>query len=621
MPFIAAGGALLGGLLQGNSAQNAARQQADAQMRAAQLAAEEARFRPVGVTTRFGTSQFQTGPDGRVSGAGYTLDPALRAYQDRFMALSGQGLTQAEQAQQQFAPLQQAGQSLFGLGQQYLNQPADQRLGGIANQYLGAQPDFGIGQIGQRLLSQGQDQQLTDIARQQFSGVPTEIGARGAEFLRQGQDQQLLDIARQQFNPVSTDIGARGAQFLNQGQDQQLVDIARQQLTPSAGAQALTSLGQQYVAQSPQQAAQQYMASQQELLAPSRERQMAQLQNTLFQQGRGGLSVGATGARPSGAAGLGATTPELEAYYNAQAQQDAGLAAQAQQAGQQQASFGAGLLGQGQALGQSQIGFGAGILNQQQAAEAQRASFGAGLTAQQQALGQSQVGFGADLISRQQAAEAQRVGLGAGLTAQQQALGQGQIGFGAGLLSQQQAQEAQRLGLGSAFTAQQQALEQGRYGFGSDLLARQQAMDQGRASFGAGLFGTGGNLITQGYQGQVGALSPYQAYLQGATGLESLGQQSLEQGINIGTRGMSPSAANALYGGGMAAAGSNAAANAYNPFATALQGASQNPQLANSISNLFGGGRSPGFVDYTTTGNASSLSPYYQNRLYGSFGT
>ena len=549
--LIAAGGSLLGGLFAGNSAQNAARQQAEAQREAARLAAEEARFRPVGVTTRFGSSNFQTGPDGRVSGAGYTLSPEMRAYQDRFMGLAGQGLTQAEQAQQQFAPLQQAGQSLFGMGQQYLSQPADQRLGGIANQYLGQQPDFGVGQIGQRLLGQGQDQQITDIARQQF-------------------------------NPVSTDIGARGAQFLNQGQDQQLTDIARQQFQPNAGAQALTSLGQQYVAQSPQQAAQQYMASQQELLAPSRERSMAQLQNTLFQQGRGGLSVGATGARPSGAAGLGATTPELEAYYNAMAQQDSGLAAQAQQAGQQQASFGAGLLGQGQALGQSQIGFGAGILNQQQAAEAAR------------------------------------VGLGAGLTAQQQALGQGQIGFGAGLLSQQQAQEAQRLGLGSAFTAQQQQLEQGRYGFGADLLSRQQAMDQGRASFGAGLFGTGGNLINQGYQGQVGALSPYQAYLQGATGLESLGQQPLDLGINIGTKGMSPSAANALYGGGMAAAGSNAAANAYNPFATALQSASQNPQLLSAVNNFgFGGaGRSPGFVDYTTTGNASNLSPYYQNRLY-----
>jgi hypothetical protein len=334
---------------------------------------------------------------------------------------------------------------------------------------------------------------------------------------------------------------------LGQGQDQQLTDIARQQFAPSQGAQALTSLGQQYLAQSPQEAAQKYMASQQELLAPSRERQMAQLQNTLFQQGRGGLSVGATGARPSGAAGLGATTPELEAYYNAQAQQDAGLAAQAQQAGQQQASFGANLLGQGQQLGQGQINFGAGLLNQQQAAE------------------------------------------------------------------------AQRLGLGSALTAQQQALEQGRYGFGSDLLARQQAMEQGRASFGAGLFGTGGNLISQGYQGQVGALSPYQAYLQGATGLESLGQQPLDLGINIGTKGMSPSAANAMYGGGMAGAGSNAAANAYNPFATALAQGSQNPQLVNAAKNLFGSGRSPGFTDYINTGNSSNLSPQLQNRLYGSW--
>lgn len=322
MPWITGGLSLLGGLLGGNSAQNSARQQAAAQQEASRLAAEEARFRPVGVTTRFGTSQFTTGPDGRVSGAGYTLSPEMQAMQDRFLGLAGQGLSQAEEAQQQFAPLQQAGQGLFGLGQQYL-------------------------------------------------------------------------------------------------------------------------------AQSPQQAAQQYMASQQELLAPSRERQMSQLQNTLFQQGRGGLSVGATGARPSGAAGLGATTPEMEAYYNAMAQQDAALAAQADQAGQQ------------------------------------------------------------------------------------------------------------------------------------------------RALFGAGLLGTGGNLITQGYQGQVGALSPYQAYLQGATGLETLGQQPLDIGINIGAKGMSPSAANAMYGGGMAAAGTNAAANAYNPFATALVQGSQNRTLTDAIARLFSGGSSP----------------------------
>jgi hypothetical protein len=133
---------------------------------------------------------------------------------------------------------------------------------------------------------------------------------------------------------------------------------AQQQYAPlQTAASGLFGLGQQYLAQSPEQVAAKYIQQQQDLLAPSRERQMAQLQNQLFQQGRGGLSVGATGMRPSGAAGLGATTPEMEAYYNAIAQQDAQLAAQAQQAGQQNVAFGAGLFGTGAGmLGQYQAG-------------------------------------------------------------------------------------------------------------------------------------------------------------------------------------------------------------------------------------------------------------------------
>jgi hypothetical protein len=308
-------------LLGGSSARRAAEAQSRAQIEAARIAAEEARFRPVGITTRFGTSQFETDPQGRVSGASYTLDPQLAAMQDRFLGLAGGGLSQAEQAQQQFAPLQGAAQGLFGLGQQYL-------------------------------------------------------------------------------------------------------------------------------AQSPEQAAQQFMSQQQNLLAPSRERQFAQLQNQLFQTGRGGLSVGATGERPSGAAGLGAASPEMEAYYNALAQQDAQLAAGAQQAG----------------------------------------------------------------------------------------------------------------------------------------------MDQAR--FGAGLFATGGNLLTQGYGGQAAALDPYQAYLRGATGLEALGQDPLNLGINIGAKGQSAAGANALLEGGMGAAQTQGRADAYNPFATALIGASQNPTLTNALANRinpFGG--------------------------------
>jgi hypothetical protein len=352
MPITAAliggGLGLLGGVLSGNSAEDAARAQAAGQTEAARLAAEESRFRPVGITTRFGSSQFQTGGDGRVSGASYELNPELRALQDRFLGLAGGGLTQAEMAQQQFAPLQGAAQGLFGLGQQYL-------------------------------------------------------------------------------------------------------------------------------AQSPEQAAQQYMMSQQNLLAPSREREFAQLQNRLFNTGRGGLSVGATGTRPSGAAGLGATTPEMEAYYNAIAQQDAALAAQATEAGQRQAAFG------------------------------------------------------------------------------------------------------------------------------------------------AGLFGTGGNLLTQGYGGQAAALDPYKAYLAGATGLEALGQQPLELGSALGGRIANPSGANAMYGGGMAAAGSQAKADAYNPFATLLTMGSQNPALVSGLGKLFGGGGQAAFSQTGFGGSGFGTGLAYGNQDLGAF--
>ena len=269
MPFksalISGAFSLLGGGMQGNSARDAANISSDAQLRAAQIAAEAARFRPVGITTRYGTSNFQTDAQGNVIGAGYNVSPELRAYQDRLQALTGGALTQAEMAQQQYAPLQQSAQGLFGLGQQYLQQ-------------------------------------------------------------------------------------------------------------------------------TPQQVAAQYMQQQQDLLAPSRERSMAQLQNQLYQQGRGGLSVGATGMRPSGAAGLGATTPEMEAYYNAMAQQDAQLAAQAQQAGQQNVAFGAGLFGTG-----------AGMLGQYQAGQVGALSpfsayLGAGQTIE--SLGQQPLDIGAQLGGR-----------------------------------------------------------------------------------------------------------------------------------------------------------------------------------------------------------------------------
>jgi hypothetical protein len=125
------------------------------------------------------------------------------------------------------------------------------------------------------------------------------------------------------------------------------LDFANQQAQKfgalSPAAQQLFGLGQQYLATSPEEAAQDYMNQQQGLLASSRGAQLSGIRNRLFGTGRGGLGVQTgTGSAPA--------SPEMQAYYNALAQQDLQLAAQADQAGQQRIGFGAGLFGQGAGL-------------------------------------------------------------------------------------------------------------------------------------------------------------------------------------------------------------------------------------------------------------------------------
>lgn len=80
----------------------------------------------------------------------------------------------------------------------------------------------------------------------------------------------------------------------------------------------------------PQALQQQYITQQQGLLAPGREQQLAQLENRQYQTGTTGLATGGTmaGYTPN-AQGLMATNPGMAAYYNAIAEQDARLAANA----------------------------------------------------------------------------------------------------------------------------------------------------------------------------------------------------------------------------------------------------------------------------------------------------
>jgi hypothetical protein len=299
MPWIIAGGALLGGALAGSSAKSAANTAANAQLESARIAAEEQRFRPVGMTTRFGSSQFGFDDDGRLSSAGYTASPEIQALQDRLSALYGQGLGYAERAGAAAAPLGGAAQGLFNLGGQYLGQSPE----AIRNQYLQEQyamldpvrqreeqrlgssvfgrgrAGLNVGDMGQPELfalasaRRGQDLQLAaqaDQAAQQRIGFGaglfgTGAGLLGTEYGLQTQamapfqtqfgTQQLLEQAAQQPLDIGAQLGGRSATAgANVGQSllQGGLGAAQTQLQgglvgPSLLAQNTAKFGQQYM--------------------------------------------------------------------------------------------------------------------------------------------------------------------------------------------------------------------------------------------------------------------------------------------------------------------------------------------------------------------------------------
>ncbi len=171
LPFLLQAG---GGLVQGQVNKEAAQTQADALRAAGQQAATAAQFRPVGTTTRFGTSNFQVDPvTGQLTSAGYTSSELAKNYQDLLAGMTSQGLSQG-QAQQQLASqylASQQGQPITALGTQLMGSQAGQPLTSLGQQYLGESPEA----IRQRyvqqqtsLLAPQQEQQLAGIRNQLF---------------------------------------------------------------------------------------------------------------------------------------------------------------------------------------------------------------------------------------------------------------------------------------------------------------------------------------------------------------------------------------------------------------------------------------------------------------------
>lgn len=268
MPWGAVAGAAIGAIgssMSADAASDGAAQQAQAQRDAANTAAEAAKFRPVGLTSRFGSSRFAYDTQGNLTNQeGFNEAAYLAANPDVAAAI-------------------QAGK--FSSGRQHYD------MYGKAENRPGA-----------------------SFADNNATGYTLSPELSGIQDNLLGQARWTGPALAQRG--IDTGIG-------------------------------LFNLGSQYLGTSPEQAAQSWMAKQQNLLAPARERQLANVRNGLFQSGREGLAVGATGARPDGSAGLRAANPEMEAYYNALAQQDAQLATQAQEQGRAQTQFGVGLLGSG----------------------------------------------------------------------------------------------------------------------------------------------------------------------------------------------------------------------------------------------------------------------------------
>lgn len=122
MPWGAAAAAtavVAGSVIQGNKAAGAAKDAAQAQREAGERAAQYQQFRPVGITTGFGSSQFTQGPYG-VESASYALTPEMKALRDRL--ISQATAYDTERLALAAEPLYGGGASLFSLGGSYLGE-------------------------------------------------------------------------------------------------------------------------------------------------------------------------------------------------------------------------------------------------------------------------------------------------------------------------------------------------------------------------------------------------------------------------------------------------------------------------------------------------------------------
>ena len=219
-------------------------------------AAAAAQFRPVGMTSRFGTSEFTRATDPAtgmpyISGASYTAAPELADLQNRLFGQFGGGLSFAEQQAMQAQPMAQGAQRLFGLGQQILptqyNTAPSAQAQQLANQYQmvsnALMPTSATPQV--PAATSAYAQQLQNMGQGYLSQSPEQARAEYISTqqaaLAPGQEQQLANIRNQLFQTgrsgLATGGTSQGMAATNPEMAAYYNAMAQQNLNLAAGAE------------------------------------------------------------------------------------------------------------------------------------------------------------------------------------------------------------------------------------------------------------------------------------------------------------------------------------------------------------------------------------------------
>lgn len=217
-------------------------------------------------------------------------------------------------------------------------------VSGFANIFTGASDTAAAGQLAGAQQAQATKDAAAAAAFRPV-GMTTRFGT--SNFTRAIDPKTGIPYVSEAGYTAAPELaGLQNKLFSQFGQGMQLGDYTADQFMPLAGAaQSLFNMGSQQLAESPEAARQRYIQGQQALLAPQQEQTISNIRNQLFQSGRSGLATGGTVA-----GGMQATNPELAAYYNALAQQQAQISAGADAAVQAQQQSAANLYGQGAGL-------------------------------------------------------------------------------------------------------------------------------------------------------------------------------------------------------------------------------------------------------------------------------